>query len=80
MMDRYLALVLGCPVLYDERDVTQHLPYCPGVGEVEEGQQDEAQRLIGSLAHIRYGIDPRRKLRQTFSHPWPCPSRAAVTG
>ncbi|ODO11365.1 hypothetical protein I350_00144 [Cryptococcus amylolentus CBS 6273] len=60
MMDRYLSLVLGCPVIYDERDITQLLPSCPQGGALES--QDEDRRLVGCIAHI--------KLSQILGHAW----------
>lgn len=53
MMDRYLSLVLGCPVIYDERDITQRFPSYPDSGDHSVDTQDEAQRLAGSIAHIK---------------------------
>ncbi|OXG14905.1 hypothetical protein C361_05613 [Cryptococcus neoformans Tu259-1] len=53
MMDRYLSLVLGCPVIYDERDITQRFPSYPNSGDHSVDTQDEAQRLAGSIAHIK---------------------------
>ncbi|KJE02224.1 hypothetical protein I311_04099 [Cryptococcus gattii NT-10] len=53
MMDRYLSLVLGCPVIYDERDITQRFPSYPNSGDNSVNTQDEGQRLAGSIAHIK---------------------------
>nr|KIR88089.1 hypothetical protein I308_01140 [Cryptococcus tetragattii IND107] len=53
MMDRYLSLVLGCPVIYDERDITQRFPSYPNSGNNSVNTQDEGQRLAGSIAHIK---------------------------
>ncbi|KIR25813.1 hypothetical protein I309_05378 [Cryptococcus deuterogattii LA55] len=53
MMDRYLSLVLGCPVIYDERDITQRFPSYPNSGDNSVDTQDEGQRLAGSIAHIK---------------------------
>ncbi|WVQ91202.1 hypothetical protein IAS59_004999 [Cryptococcus gattii] len=53
MMDRYLSLVLGCPVIYDERDITQRFPSYPNSGDNSVNTKDEGQRLAGSIAHIK---------------------------
>ncbi|WVQ83937.1 hypothetical protein IAT38_006081 [Cryptococcus sp. DSM 104549] len=65
MMDRYLSLVLGCPVIYDERDITQELPTCPQGGAVDS--QDEDQRLVGCIAHIKLSQILGHALRQLKS-------------
>ncbi|WVQ77508.1 hypothetical protein IAR50_007194 [Cryptococcus sp. DSM 104548] len=60
MMDRYLSLVLGCPLIYDERDITQPLPSCPQTGPFQP--EDENRRLVGCIAHI--------KLSRILGHAW----------
>ncbi|WVF69663.1 hypothetical protein IAT40_004442 [Kwoniella sp. CBS 6097] len=52
MMDRYLSLVLGCPAIFDERDITQPLP-SSNVSPDNLSSNDEAQRMTGSTAHIK---------------------------
>ncbi|OCF30790.1 hypothetical protein I316_07598 [Kwoniella heveanensis BCC8398] len=52
MMDRYLSLVLGCPAVFDERDITQPLP-SNNVAPDNLSPNDEVQRMTGSIAHIK---------------------------
>ncbi|KAI5477371.1 hypothetical protein MNV49_006437 [Pseudohyphozyma bogoriensis] len=55
MMDRYLSLVVGFPVLFDERDITQrYFSVPPSNGSVEARTNDQA--LIGSLAHVKLSL------------------------
>ncbi|KAM0747912.1 hypothetical protein T439DRAFT_382982 [Meredithblackwellia eburnea MCA 4105] len=48
-MDRYLSVVVGFPVLFDERDITQTYFSVPPMGRGKDGDQT----LTGSLAHIK---------------------------
>ncbi|WVQ98194.1 hypothetical protein IAU59_005316 [Kwoniella sp. CBS 9459] len=52
MMDRYLSLVLGCPAIFDERDITQPLP-STRADPNSLSPNEEAQRMTGSIAHIK---------------------------
>jgi hypothetical protein len=51
---RYLSLVTGFPVLFDERDITQLYPSVPTASSVSRGVSDDARSLIGALAHIKF--------------------------
>lgn len=53
MMDRYVAAVVGLPVLYDEHDITQRYFAVPDNATLRADIAQQNRVLIGSLAHIK---------------------------